>query len=255
MTYLAKILGKTFYNTSLKRPIPVHLEGYKSKTEKRNAALPSTKPKKDSSDPKSIATPQAVAREIERTLSMTQVNLSASVTTSVRVGLSSQTPQQVAENIEAVVANMTEKFIPRQWRGVKAIHIKGPNTMALPIWLADELWDDESMVLEDQEAEEAKTKSLQKGKRKRELLDGDAVPAINGGKRGEDGKQEISGDMDAKHEIRKKKRESEDDDLSQEMKERRQKLRQQKRDLKASIQVEDAARSTQKEKKPIIAVS
>ncbi|KAL9636611.1 MAG: hypothetical protein Q9164_002716 [Protoblastenia rupestris] len=232
VTYLAKILGKTFYSTTPKRPIPVHLEGYKPKTEKKNAALPSTKPKKDSSDPKSIATPQAAAKEIERTLSMTQVNLSPSVTTSVRVGRSSQTPEQLAKNIEAVVAGMIDKYIPRQWRGVKAIHIKGPNTMALPIWLADELWDDEAMVIEDHEAEEAKAKALQKGKRKRKALEGDGLSALEGEK--ENGKRKID-DEEPKQEVKKKRRKIEDEDLSQEMEERRQKLKQQKRELKASM--------------------
>ena len=233
MTYLAKILGKTFYSTTSKRPIPVHLEGYKPKTEKKNAALPSTKPKKDSSDPKSIANPQAAAKEIERTLSMTQVNLSPSVTTSVRVGRSSQTPEQLAQNIEAVVAGMIVKYIPRQWRGVKAIHIKGPNTMALPIWLADELWDDEAMVIEDHEAEEAKAKALQKGKRKRRVLEGDGLPALEGEKENEKKKVEIG---EPKQEVKKKRRKIEDEDLSQEMKERRRKLKQQKRELKASME-------------------
>ncbi|KAL9131603.1 MAG: hypothetical protein Q9217_000491 [Psora testacea] len=248
LTYLAKILGKIFYSTTPKRPIPVRLQRPKPRTEKKNAALPSTKPKRESSEPKSIATPQAAAKEIERTLSTTQVNLSPSVTTSVRIGLSSQTAEQVAKNIEAVVADMTEKYIPRQWRGVKAIHIKGPNTMALPIWLADELWDDEAMVLEDWEAEEAKVKALQKGRRKRKVLGGDGLPALENEK---DDKKRKRGDGEAKQEAKEKtkKQKLEDDDFSQEMKERREKLRQQKRELKASMKVQETTKGVKAKKK------
>ncbi|KAL9103758.1 MAG: hypothetical protein Q9163_001217 [Psora crenata] len=211
LTYLAKILGKTFYNTTPKRPIPVHLEGSKQTGDKKNAALPSMKRKKDPSDIKSIATPQAAAREIERTLSTTQVNLSPSVTTSVRVGRSSQTPEELSENIEAVVAGMIEKYIPRQWRGVKSIHIKGPNTIALPIWLADELWDDEAMVQEDQEAEKAKEKTLQRARTKRNSVEGDAARASGNGKQG---KRTEADNVEAKEEVRRKKRKLEHEFIS-----------------------------------------
>ena len=239
ITYLAKILGKTFYTTTPKRPIPVHLEAYKDKAEKKkNAALPSTKPKKNSPKSTSLSKPEEAAHEIERTLSMTQVNLAPSATTSIRVGLSSQTSDQVAENIEAVVSGMTEKHVPRQWRGVKAIHVKGPNTMALPVWLADELWEDEKDVLEDLEAEEARLKALQKGKRKRQLVEGEGIPAIEDGEESQTARKRKGGEEEPKEDTKKKKRKVEEEAMSQEMKERRQKLREQKRALKESIRGE-----------------
>lgn len=225
VTYLPKILGKTFYATTTKRPIPIHLKAYKDKIEKVNAALPSTKPSKEKRDPKSITTPALAAHEIERTLSMAQVNLAPSVTTAVRVGLDSFEPEQLTANIEAVVAAMVEKYVPKQWRGIKSIHIKGPNTMALPIWLAEELWEDEEMVIEDQDAEDAKLKALQKGKSKRRMLEEETVE-----------REQIKG-VDEKA-SRKKKRKMEEDDLSQEMKERREKLRQQKREVRAKLEGE-----------------
>lgn len=247
ITYLAKVLGKTFYATTPKRPIPVHLQAYKDKSDKKkNAALPSAKPKKESSRNTLICTPKEAGHEIERTLCMTQVNLAPSVTTSIRVGLSSQNPEQVAENIDAVVTGMTEKHIPRQWRGVKAIHVKGPNTMALPIWLADELWEDEKEVLEDQEAEEARLKASQKGKRKRQLIEGDAVPALEDGGEGETGKKRKSEGKEPKEDIKKKKRKLDEEGMSQEMKERRQKLKEQKRALKELIKGEGSVEGKSK---------
>jgi ribosome biogenesis protein UTP30 len=48
---------------------------------------------------------------------------------------------------------MAEKFINKGWRNIKAVHVKGANTMALPIWLANELWvEDADVVEKDQTA-------------------------------------------------------------------------------------------------------
>ncbi|KAA6407038.1 MAG: ribosome biogenesis [Lasallia pustulata] len=206
ITVLPKLLGKIFYSGS-KRPIPVSLEPYKQKDAagKRQAAPknPDTKP---------IAPPAQVAREIERTLSCAQVHLSPAATTSVRVGLAHFSPEQVADNVEAVVTGMVEKFVTKGWRNIRAIHIKGPNTMALPIWLADELWVDEGDILEEEEAKEALQLASQKN-RKRKGREGD-----------EEG---ISKD--------KKAKKLEDSDMSKEMAERREKLRQQKKEAREQV--------------------
>jgi ribosome biogenesis protein UTP30 len=77
------------------------------------------------------------------------------------------TPDQVAANLDAVVSVLTEKYIPQGWRNIRSLHIKGPNTAALPIWLADELWTDENDVLESLPAPVIKDKK----KRKRALLE------------------------------------------------------------------------------------
>ena len=220
VTYLAKCLGKSFYNTTAKRPIPVSLKASKPK-EKKNAILPSIKIRKESSDTKSIAAPPLLAKEIERTLSTAQINLSPSTTTAVRVGLASHMPEQLAANIEAVMASLAGELVG--WKNVRAVHVKGPNTMALPIWLAEELWVDEGMVLEDEEAVEAKTKAAQKGKRKRKLIEGKANGEVDGEVDGENGP--------ADEPKQKKAKKLKDEDLSREMKERREKLRQQKWEL------------------------
>lgn len=222
ITYLPKILGKTFYNSTLKRPVPVALQPSKTRDEKKkNAALPSTKPRKDDADLTSIISPPKFAQEIERTLKMTMVHLTPSATTAVRVGLSSLTPEQLAENIQAVTEAMVERFIPKKWNGVKAIHIKGPNSVALPIWLAEEMWEDEGQVLEEAEVEQAQIEALPKKKRQK-LLEGKDGSA-SGNKGGAEHADEV---MDG---AKSKKRKAQDEDMSHEMRERREVLRKQKK--------------------------
>ena len=242
ITYLAKSLGKTFYNTTAKRPIPITLAVSKPK-EKKNAALPSKKIRKEPSDMKSIAPPPLFAKEIERTLSTAQINLSPSTTTAVRVGLASHTPEQLTANIEAVMASLAGQLVG--WKNVRAVHIKGPNTMALPIWLAEELWVDEEMVLEDEKAAELKVKAAQKGKRKRKLIEG----GENGDVDGERGKRKADGETGTEDEPKQKKvKKLKDEDLSREMKERREKLRQQQREARDNKGKEVIVSRSSKEK-------
>ena len=243
ITYLAKSLGKTFYNTTAKRPIPVTLAASKPK-EKKNAALPSTKIRKEPSDTKSIAPPPLLAKEIERTLSTAQINLSPSTTTAVRVGLASHTPEQLTANIEAVMASLVGQLVG--WKNVRAVHVKGANTMALPIWLAEELWVDDEMVLEDEKAAELNAKAAQKGKRKRRLIEG----RENGDVDGEGGKRKADGETGTEDGPKQKKvKKLKDDDLSREMKERREKLRQQQREARDS-EGKEVALSRSSEEKP-----
>lgn len=212
ITLLPKLLGKIFYGGS-KRPIPVSLEPYKQRDAAGKRQAAPTNP-----DTKSIAPPAQVAREIERTLSCAQVHLSPAATTSVRVGLANFSPEQVADNVEAVVNGMVEKFVTKGWRNIKAIHIKGPNTMALPIWLADELWVDEGDVLEDEEAKKALELASQKN-RKRKGREGEEEGISKG----------------------KKAKKLEDSDMSKEMAERRERLRQQKKEAREPINTREIA--------------
>lgn len=224
ITMLPKVLGKVFYKSN-KKPVPVSLEPYRQiNAEGKKVAL---RPATEKS--KSIAPPQQVAKEIEKAISCALVHLSPSNHVSVRIGLSSFTPQQVAENVEAVVTGLVEKFIPKAWRNVRSVHIKGPNTMALPIWLADELWVEDGDVLEDGEAEEMKA-VVGKGGKKRKGRELDKV-----GDRDEEKVVERKGSAEDGKGERKKKRKVEDTDLSGEMKERRDKLREQKRADRAEI--------------------
>jgi ribosome biogenesis protein UTP30 len=168
---LVSTLGKTFYKSN-KRPIPIRIaeiEKVDGKRVKRDANH--KKPKKSSTSKEerhaAFASPLSVAKEIEKTLSCAAVHLAPSTTNAIRVGSAKFTPQQLVENVQAAVNGMAEKFVAKGWRNIKAIHIKGPNTMALPIWLASELWVDEADVLEDNNVKGTK---LEDNKKKRKAI-------------------------------------------------------------------------------------
>lgn len=137
---VAEFLGKTFYQSKAKRPIPVRLTA---------GAYIDKSAKKDSKEPQNIVgTPQGVAKEIETALKSTYLSMSASANTSIRVGTLSMSAKQLTENTSAVVAAIIPKHIEQGWRNIRSLHLKGPATKALPIWLADELWADETQVLD-----------------------------------------------------------------------------------------------------------
>ncbi|EED15640.1 conserved hypothetical protein [Talaromyces stipitatus ATCC 10500] len=169
---LVETLGKIFYQSS-KRPIPIRIEQIEKADGKRVKKDPKAKPSKEERKA-SFASPQVVAKEIEKALNCAPVYLAPSTTTSVRVGSSKFTPEQLAENVKAVVNGLTEKFISKGWRNVKAIHIKGATTMALPIWLADELWLDETDVLEKEEDEKKAFDNDKSGNKRRNPGDDDS---------------------------------------------------------------------------------
>ncbi|KAJ4289002.1 proteasome-interacting protein cic1 [Kalmusia sp. IMI 367209] len=155
---VADALGKTFYGTKSKRPIPIKL----------TAGAFVDKSKKDDKKKQEnvVGTPTGVAKEIEAALSATYVSMSASANTSIKVGKLSMTPQQLKENVEAVVEKLVEKHIEHKWRNVRSLHIKGPTTKALPIWLSEELWVDDTQVL-DEAPKRAITDGSKKGEKRK----------------------------------------------------------------------------------------
>ncbi|KAJ5562344.1 Ribosomal protein L1 [Penicillium sp. DV-2018c] len=166
---LVQTLGKIFYKSS-KRPIPIRIaeiekvDGKRVKKDPKAPNVPSSKEVKNAS----FASPLIVAKEIERTLNCASVQLAPSTTAAVRVGTSKFTLEQLSENIAAVVDGLTEKFVAKGWRNIKALHIKGANTMALPIWLADELWVDDANVLEAA----PETEAIKDSKKRKSVGDG-----------------------------------------------------------------------------------
>ena len=163
ITSLPQVLGKTFYKTGSKRPVPVSLEG-KRQSHDENGNKRRKLSEGGTKVVKSEVRPADVAREIERTLSSALVHLAPSTTTAVKVGKASMEPQQIQDNVEVVTAELVEKFVPQKWQNVRAVHMKGPNTAALPIWLAEELWEDEKDVLEEPPPFK-ETKKNKKGRR------------------------------------------------------------------------------------------
>ncbi|KAI8941542.1 hypothetical protein NX059_002759 [Plenodomus lindquistii] len=137
---VADFLGKSFYGTKSKRPIPIRLTAgaYIDKNAKKDPKVPVN----------IVGTAQGIAKEIETALKSTYLSLSASANSSIKVGLVSMTPQQLTENTTAVVNAVVPKHIEHGWRNIRGLHIKGPQTKSLPIWLAEELWIDETQVLD-----------------------------------------------------------------------------------------------------------
>lgn len=163
---LVETLGKVFYK-STKRPIPIRIAEIEKVDGKRVKKDGKKKPPQDEKQA-SVASPAIVAKEIERTLNCAPIHLAPSTTSAVRVGNSTFSSEQLMENVEAVVQGMAEKFVTKGWRNIKSIHIKGANTMALPIWLADELWVGDEDVRENEEVAEAKAiKEAAKSNKKR----------------------------------------------------------------------------------------
>ncbi|KAF9729272.1 hypothetical protein PMIN06_010869 [Paraphaeosphaeria minitans] len=155
---VAEALGKTFYGTKSKRPIPVRL----------TAGAFVDKSKKDDKKKQEnvVGTAAGVAKEIEAALSATYVSMSASTNTSIKVGKLSMTSAQLKENVEAVVEKLVEKHIEHKWRNVRGLYIKGPTTKALPIWVHDEMWVDDDKVL-DAAPTKAITGSSNKGEKRK----------------------------------------------------------------------------------------
>lgn len=146
---LPGILGKTFYKTTAKRPIPVEIQARVPKSDGKRV-----KRTKDA-ETVNACTPVQLAGEIERAVGAALVNLSPTVNTALRVGNANWTAEQIAENVDVVAKTLVEKFVPGKWKNVKSIYIKGPETAALPVWLTDELWLDQKDIVAD-DSEEAK---------------------------------------------------------------------------------------------------
>jgi ribosome biogenesis protein UTP30 len=210
ITQLPKLLGKTFYKSTVKRPIPISLQEIPKTDGKRIKKV-----KGDAS--REAASPKAIAAEIEKVLQGTLVHLSPSTNTSVRVGFANWDAEKLSANIEAVTNTLIEKFVPKKWRGVRSVHIKGPETAALPIWLADELWTDDADVLDQEEVKKVAEANVGK-KRKAKVLTG--MPEVS-------------------EEIKKKQKliDGDDGNLNEEIRQRKERLRKQKEE--ASKEGED----------------
>jgi ribosome biogenesis protein UTP30 len=250
MNLLPGLLGKVFYKSTTKRPIPVSLTGHEKwhgQGREGEAGKLKRKREKDTGGPSTIGRPEHVGKDIEKALHTTLVHLAPSVTTAVRVAWGTWSPELIAENTAAVVEGMATKFIPKGWRGIKSIHIKGPDTIALPIWLADELWVDEEQVL-DQDTRAADDFNKKKKKRKaiadtegapKAIEDSEPpikknkrsiVPEIKAEEKSEAStkiKKEKSSDGGAVKKVKKEKSEK-DSEVAKESAERKKKLKEEK---------------------------
>lgn len=151
---LPQVLGKTFYKSTAKRPVPVSLTGkanYHGANRKTGEGNLKRKRDKEAGGPEVVGQPFDVGADIQKTLDSTTIYLGPSVSTSVRVAWSGWPVEWIAENISATVEGIAAKYVPKGWRGVKSLHIKSPSSMAIPVWLSAEVWTDDQDVLNQDE--------------------------------------------------------------------------------------------------------
>lgn len=212
VTLLPKLLGKVFYKSTAKRPVPVHLMG-NEKVQKDAQGNKAKKPKHDKSSA-IVGSADAVAKDIQKALDSALVHLTPAATTAIRVGHASWEPTQITENLEAVVAALTtqEKLVPKGWKNIRSIHIKGPDTTALPIWLAEELWIDEADVLDEKpkgvdRSERLKIKGSEDSKKRKTDHDAkEAAPAEKPAKKAKKEKADLSKEIALRKEALKKQK-------------------------------------------------
>ncbi|KAF5245578.1 hypothetical protein FANTH_7213 [Fusarium anthophilum] len=168
---LPKLLGKTFYKTTQKRPVPVNLQAKAPKVDGKRQKRVKTE------GTVNAGTPAEIAKEVQKAIDSAFVSLTPSTNTSIRIGYSGWTAEQIAENVDAVVTGMIEKWIPQKWRNMKSIYIKGPETTALPIWLTDELWVDEKDVITEGEAAKGEKPNIGKKRKSLDNTDEAETPA------------------------------------------------------------------------------
>lgn len=207
ITYLPKLLGKIFYKGGAKRPVPVsiaapaeRIDGKRVKLDPASGRAEKQK-HKDEGKERGAASPEAVAREIEKALACALVHLAPGTSTAVKVARAGMTAEQVSENVVTLTNALVEKFVTGKWRNVRAVHVKGPETMAFPIWMADELWVDEADVLEEK-------KSFGKGKPAKRFKGADGVVQMIEGASGEGRKRkadEVRKTTETRHAKKKRK--------------------------------------------------
>ncbi|KAK0662139.1 ribosomal protein L1p/L10e family-domain-containing protein [Cercophora samala] len=240
---LPKALGKTFYKTTTKRPIPVVLMAQREKVDGKRVAVPKGfMVKKNKRDPTETAnarpTPEIV-KEVEKAIGAALVHLTPSTNTAVKVGYAGWEPEKIAENITVVVKELVERFVPQKWNNVRSFYVKGPETAALPVYQTDELWLDESKVVPNGQEKP----SALPGKREQKLVTGEK-PNIGKKRKSLDAEPEPAAEeVPVAKEDRPKKKakkvlpESNDDKLDKEIAERKARLKKQKASAKKAVEI------------------
>lgn len=243
---LPKCLGKTFYRSTAKRPIPVYLAPRKPKSDKNQQQQQQPKKKgngkKEKGDEASARPAAEIAAEVQAATGAALVHLSPSTSTAVKVGFGGWTAEQVAENVAAVVRTLVERHIPRKWANVRSVFLKGATTAALPLWQTDELWlDGAKDVLpegsEELKALEDKKKEKPNVGRKRKALEAAEAAAEDAAQAEDEDAVAAEVKKPAKKKAKVPVAESNDDNLDKQIKERKEKLKKQKK--KAKLAMED----------------
>ncbi|RYP48319.1 hypothetical protein DL768_005775 [Monosporascus sp. mg162] len=232
---LPQALGKTFYKTTAKRPIPVDIQARAHKDADGKRAKRGAAASKGGDKEVNACTPSQLAGEIERAVGAALVNLSPTVHTAVRVGYAGWTAEQLAANVGTVARALVEKFVPGKWRNVRGIYVKGSETAALPVWLTEELWLEEKDVVADG-SEEAKALMPAErpniGKKRKSLEDGGKPEHDKAGEQPAQKKAKTKTTRSAA-----KLPESDDAKLDKEIADRKAALRKQKKAAKKAVDV------------------
>ncbi|KAK5634774.1 hypothetical protein RRF57_010487 [Xylaria bambusicola] len=213
------LLGKTFYKSQKKRPIPIEIQARIPKSAGKRV-----KPAKGEVN---SCTSVQLAGEINRAVAAALVNLSPSTNHSVKIGYASWKAEELAANAEKVVNVVVNKLVPGGKKNVRSIYLKGPTTVALPIYLTDELWFDKETDVVGDDSEQAKA-----------LL---AAEKPNIGKK----RKSLEGAVEEAEPVSKKSKktkpaklpESNDDKLDKEIADRKAALKKQKKAAKKALDV------------------
>ncbi|KAI1297568.1 electron transfer flavoprotein alpha-subunit [Xylaria venustula] len=217
---LPGLLGKTFYKSQKKRPIPIEIQARIPKSAGKRV-----KPAKGEVN---ACTAVQLAGEINRAVAAALVNLTPSTNHAVKIGYASWKPEELAANAEKVVSVMVNKLIPGGRKNVRSIYVKGPETVALPIYLTDELWLEKEKDVVGDDSEEAKAllagEKANIGKKRKSLQSttSETEPAPKKSKKTKPAKQLP---------------ESNDDKLDKEIAERKAALKKQKKAAKKAVDV------------------
>lgn len=153
VSLLSGLLGKTFYRTQ-KIPVPI--------------VVPTTAEKAAN-----------LKKEVEKALGCTYLQLGAGTSASIRVGLAGQTAEQIAANIEIVANRVIDQYIPGKWKGMRSMHIKTANSVALPIWQTEAVFEPEvDKLAVEQEQTIADGKFNKSRKRKSHGADGITIESV-----------------------------------------------------------------------------
>ena len=151
---LPQTLGKVFYRSAAKRPIPVVLSSKKQQKAKESneqdravAKLARKRKFSEVGGSESVAGAAFAADEITKALDSALVNLTNSPNCEIKVAKEAWPAEWIADNVQAVVEGLVNRFVPKKWQNVRGIYIKGERTAALPIWLAGELWTEKADVI------------------------------------------------------------------------------------------------------------
>ena len=224
-------MGKTFFKTTTKRPVPVVFQAAREKVDGKRVARPKgKKEKRDATENVNCRPTPEIVAEINKAIGSALVHRTPSTNTAVKVGYSTWTAQQLAENINTVAAQLVDRFVPQKWENVRSLYIKTNESAALPIWQTDELWLEGQVVQDDKapmtrlEAKNEKNEKANVGKKRKSL--GEAEPES----------EPAAVEEPAKEERPKKKAKqlpaSNDDNLDQEISARKAALRKQKKAAK-----------------------